>query len=234
MAIESILSSVKRNLGITDDYTHFDDDLIIHINSALSILTQVGVGPEAGFAITDKNSKWSDFMGDDKRLNMCQQFVFTRVKYLFDSSSQPAAVLDALKHTADELVWRIEVAANPPDAMVIASGAGAGGVGAADTDGIYQGTTPTLLIDVDVDLTEYPVVIVYVEDSRKVELPFNKDRLDISADVIKCKLTEAETYALKVGPLKVQVKATASDGTVIASNTMVTSLKRPVYERGTN
>lgn len=230
MAIESILSSVKRNLGITDDYTHFDDELIIHINSALSILTQVGVGPEAGFAITDNNSKWSDFMGSDKRLNMCQQFVFIRVKYLFDSTTMPAAVLDALKHDADELIWRIEVAANPPDAMVIASGAG--GVGSSDTDGIYQGTTPTLLIDVDIDLTEYPIVIVYVEDTKKVELPFNKDRLDISTSTIKCKLTEAETYAFKPGPLKVQVKATSSDGTVIASNTMVTTLKKPLYERG--
>lgn len=231
MAIESILSSVKRNLGIMEDYDHFDEDLIIHINSALSILTQVGVGPEAGFAITDKNSKWSDFMGDDKRLNMVQQFVYVRVKYLFDPP-QAAATLDALKQTADELIWRIEVAANPPDAMVIASGAG--GVGQSDSDGIYQGSTPTLYIDTDIDLSDYPTVIVYVEDSRRTELPFNKDRLVIEPNVVKCKLTEAETYALKVGPLKVQIKAISSDGTVIPSNIMVTTLKKGVYERGAN
>ena len=231
MAIESILSSVKRNLGIMEDYDHFDEDLIIHINSALSILTQVGVGPEAGFAITDKNSKWSDFMGDDKRLNMVQQFVYVRVKYLFDPP-QAAATLDALKQTADELIWRIEVAANPPDVMVIASGSG--GVGQSDSDGIYQGSTPTLYIDTDIDLSDYPTVIVYVEDSRRTELPFKKDRLVIEPNVVKCKLTEAETYALKVGPLKVQIKAISSDGTVIPSNIMVTTLKKGVYERGAN
>lgn len=231
MAIESILLSVKRNLGITDEYKHFDEDLIIHINSALSILTQVGVGPEAGFAITDENSKWSDFMGSDKRLDMCQQFVYLRVKSIFDPP-QTATVLDAYQKAADELIWRIEVAANPPDAMVISSGAG--GVGMGDNDGIYQGTTPTLYIDVDVDLRDYETVIVYVEDSRGVELPFSKDRLDILENVVKCKLTEAETYAFKTGPLKVQIKATASDGTVIASNTMVTTLKKAVYERGSS
>lgn len=229
MAIESILSSVKRNLGITDEYKFFDDDLIIHINSALSILTQVGVGPEVGFAITDENSKWTDFMGSDKRLDMCQQFVYLRVKSIFDPP-QTAAILEAYKQAADELIWRIEVAANPPDAMIISSGTG--GVGVGNTDGIYQGTTPTIYIDVDVDLREYDKVIVFVEDSRRVELSFNKDRLDILEDVVKCKLTENETYALKVGPLKVQIKATAQDGTVLASNTMVTSLKQAVYERG--
>lgn len=229
MEIESILTSVKKRLGILEEYEYFDDDIIMAINSALSILTQVGVGPENGFAITDKTSKWTDFIGSDKRLNMVQQFVYVRVKTIFDPPAN-SFVVEALKREADELVWRIEVAANPPDAMIIANGSG--GVGKSDSDGIYQGTTPTLYIDTDVDLTGYSSVVVYVEDSRRTELPFNKDRLVVEPDNVKCKLTEAETYALKVGPLKVQIKATASDGTVIASNTMVTSLKKPVYERG--
>lgn len=231
MAIESILTSVKKKLGIMEEYEHFDDDLILAINSALSILTQVGVGPETGFAISDKNSKWSDFIGDDKRLNMVQQFVYVRVKTIFDPPSN-SFVVEALKREADELIWRIEVAANPPDAMVISSGSG--GTTTGDTDGIYQGSTPTLYIDTDVDLSDYPTVIVYVEDSRRTELPFNKDRLVIEPNVVKCKLTEAETYALKVGPLKVQIKAISSDGTVIPSNIMVTTLKKGVYERGAN
>lgn len=231
MEIESILTSVKKRLGILEEYEYFDDDIIMAINSALSILTQIGVGPENGFAITDNTSKWSDFIGSDKRLNMVQQFVFVRVKIIFDPPANSFTV-EALKREADELVWRIEVAANPPDAMVISSGSG--GTSMGDTDGIYQGTTPTLYIDTDIDLSDYPIVVVYVEDTRRTEIPFNKDRLIIEVNNVKCKLTEAETYALKVGPLKVQIKATASDGTVIASNTMVTSLKKPVYERGVN
>ena len=227
MAIESILTSVKKKIGITEDYEQFDEDLIISINSALSVLTQVGVGPESGFSIEDKNSKWSDFMGSDKRLNMVQQFVYASVKLEFDPPASSAHI-DALERAKDEYIWRIEVAANPPDAMTIASGAG--GTGLADSNGISKGTTPTIYIDVDIDLTEYPVVKVYVEDARKHELQFTKDRLEITDTCVKLKLTQEETYALKVGPLKVQVKAKASDGTVIASNIMVTSLKDTVYE----
>ena len=41
---ESILTSVKKLLGIDESYTHFDADLIMHINSVFSILGQMGVG----------------------------------------------------------------------------------------------------------------------------------------------------------------------------------------------
>ena len=42
---ESILTSIKKLLGITEDYEQFDTDIIIHINSVFMILTQIGVGP---------------------------------------------------------------------------------------------------------------------------------------------------------------------------------------------
>lgn len=47
--IESILTSIKKMLGITEEYEHFDSDLIMHINSVFMILTQLGVGPPSGF-----------------------------------------------------------------------------------------------------------------------------------------------------------------------------------------
>ena len=59
MNMESILTSIKKQLGIAEEYTHFDTDLIMHINSVLSILTQLGVGSPQGFSIEDENSVWS-------------------------------------------------------------------------------------------------------------------------------------------------------------------------------
>ena len=60
--MESILTSIKKLLGIAEEYNHFDQDIIIHINSVFSVLTQLGVGPANGFSITDKDATWNDFI----------------------------------------------------------------------------------------------------------------------------------------------------------------------------
>lgn len=65
--IESILTSIKKMLGITEEYEHFDSDLIMHINSVFMILTQLGVGPPSGFSIRDKTSIWKEFVSEWKR-----------------------------------------------------------------------------------------------------------------------------------------------------------------------
>ena len=61
----SILNDIKKLLGIMESYEHFDVDIIIHINTAFSTLTQLGVGPSEGFSITNKTETWADFIGDD-------------------------------------------------------------------------------------------------------------------------------------------------------------------------
>lgn len=61
---ESILTSIKKLLGIDENYTHFDADIIMHINSVFSILTQMGVGPANGFSISGKDDTWSAFITD--------------------------------------------------------------------------------------------------------------------------------------------------------------------------
>ena len=63
---ESILTSIKKLLGITEEYTHFDADIIMHINTAFMILAQLGVGPQEGFSISDASAVWSDFLADGK------------------------------------------------------------------------------------------------------------------------------------------------------------------------
>ena len=77
--MESILDSIKKLLGIQKEYTHFDSDLIMHINTALSVLTQLGIGPTKGFSISDNTSKWKDFIGDDPRLESVRSFIHLKV-----------------------------------------------------------------------------------------------------------------------------------------------------------
>jgi len=108
----SILDSVKKDLGIMPDYTHFDPDIIMDINTALSILTQLGVGPESGFSISDNTAEWDDFIPDDPRLEMVKSYVSKKTKQLFDPPNT-GPLSDAFNKVLDELVWRINVVVDP-------------------------------------------------------------------------------------------------------------------------
>lgn len=110
---ESILTSVKKQCGLDEDYEHFDPEIITHINSALMILTQLGVGPAEGFVIEDEDETWDDFLGDTKtvqQLVAVKTYVGLKVRLIFDPPSS-SYVLDALKRQADELEWRLNVQA---------------------------------------------------------------------------------------------------------------------------
>lgn len=107
--MDSILISIKKLLGIDEDYTQFDTDIIIHINTVLMALTQIGVGPSEGFAITDEYSVWEDFIGNKPYLNSVKSYVYMRVKLLFDPPLSSAAI-ESLKSLANEFEWRLLVA----------------------------------------------------------------------------------------------------------------------------
>lgn len=104
---ESILTSTKKVLGITEECTSFDTDLILHINSVLGILTQMGVGPEDGFSIQSKDETWSDFI-DNTGLEMVKSYVCLKTRLLFDPPSS-SAVLESTNKMIAELEWRIHI-----------------------------------------------------------------------------------------------------------------------------
>ena len=106
--MESILTSIKKLLGISEEYEHFDSDIIMHINSALMILTQLGVGPVEGFMIEDSTSTWIDFLGDKPYLEAAKSYIYLRVKLLFDPPS--SAVIESINRQITELEWRLNVA----------------------------------------------------------------------------------------------------------------------------
>lgn len=104
----SILISTKKILGLAADYTVWDLDIITHINSAFSTLTQLGVGPPAGFMIEDETTEWLDFLGDDLQLNSVKTYIYLRVKLLFDPPSTSYAIT-AMNDQVEQLEWRLNV-----------------------------------------------------------------------------------------------------------------------------
>lgn len=103
----SILTETKKTLNLSEEYTAFDTDIMLHINSVCSTLHQLGIGPAEGFMITSKNDQWEALLGDDLRLNMVKSYVFLRVRLLFDASSLTGPTLSAFQKQIEELEWRL-------------------------------------------------------------------------------------------------------------------------------
>lgn len=101
-----ILDDIKKLIG-PDSNDIFDDDLLIHINTFMADMTQVGVGPETGMII-DKNTKWSDFITNTKLLPQVRTYVYLKVRLVFDPP-QSGFVTTSMQETAKETLWRINV-----------------------------------------------------------------------------------------------------------------------------
>lgn len=110
--MESILTSIKKTLGIDESYKQFDADIIMHINSVLSILTQLGVGPPEGFSIENVLDTWNDFIPENYNLENIKTYVYLKVKLLFDPPLS-SAVIDSMNRLISEFEWRINVQVDP-------------------------------------------------------------------------------------------------------------------------
>lgn len=107
--MESILTSIKKLLGPEESYDHFDTDIIIHINSALMVLNQLGVGPVDGFSISDKEAVWTDFV-PEKNIEAVKTYVYLKVRLIFDPP-QSSFLVAAIEKQITELEWRLNVKA---------------------------------------------------------------------------------------------------------------------------
>lgn len=112
----SILDSVKKVLGFDPDYTAFDLDITMHINSAFGSLWQLGVGGDTGFFITDNTTLWSQYVSQLSYLGMIQQYIFLNARLAFDPPATSFAI-NAIEKQLEQLAWRINIAAehiSPP------------------------------------------------------------------------------------------------------------------------
>lgn len=102
----SILSSVKKYIGITDEYTEFDSEIIEDINSVFFTLSQLGVGPKEGFSISGQEDEWTSYTQDSILLQAVKPYVKIKVKLIFDSPSN-SFTLTSLENQAKEYEWRL-------------------------------------------------------------------------------------------------------------------------------
>ena len=105
---DSILTSVKKVLGLDEAYDAFDIDIIMHINSALSTVGQLGVGPVDGFSIADATATWDDFLNGDLSFNDVKSYIYMRVRMLFDPPTNPR-LYTAIETQVREVEWRINI-----------------------------------------------------------------------------------------------------------------------------
>lgn len=104
----SILNTIKKLLGMTPEYTAYDEDVIVAINATFNVLYQLGVGPAEPFSIEDKNTTWDMYTEDRKTIEMVKEYIFMKVKLIFDPPLN-ASVLESYKQMVSEYEWRLNV-----------------------------------------------------------------------------------------------------------------------------
>ena len=108
---DSILTSIKKLMGLTEEYDAFDQDILILINSVLFELEQIGVKAKDGFSLTDKTVVWSDYSDDDRLLNVLKPYIYMKTKVAFDPPTSSGA-LDSMNRIIDRFEWRINLYAD--------------------------------------------------------------------------------------------------------------------------
>ena len=108
--MDSILTSIKKLLGIAEDYEHFDQDIIMHINLILMVLNQLGIGKE-NFTISDKFSTWNDFLSDSVNFEAVKTYVYLKVKLIFDPPLSSTAI-ESTNRLIKEYEWRLNILAD--------------------------------------------------------------------------------------------------------------------------
>lgn len=103
---DSILVTIKKMLGLDSNYTAFDTDIIVFINTAMMTLQQIGVGAAGGLTVTGITEKWSDFLPSDMMLEGVKTYIYLIVKMVFDPPAS-SFVMDAMKQQKEELEWRL-------------------------------------------------------------------------------------------------------------------------------
>lgn len=108
--MESILISIKKLLGVGEEYDHFDADIIMHINSTLMFLNQLGIGPDDPFLINGDTETWSDLLGTNTKVEAVKAYIFLKVKLLFDPPTS-SFVLESMDRQITMLEWRLNAQA---------------------------------------------------------------------------------------------------------------------------
>lgn len=119
MGSESILTEIKKLLGITEENRAFDLDICIQINGAIATLRQIGVGPNEGYTVTSKDDTFADYLGEEfKETAQVKLYLFYKTKLGF-SPPQSSIAVELIKEMAREIEWRLNVAVDPENTFEV-------------------------------------------------------------------------------------------------------------------
>lgn len=106
--MDSILESVKSLLGLMEENTFFDEQIKININSAIAILSQIGVGPKEGFVVTGKEDTYGDYLGENESVfsSNVKMYLYYRTKLGFDSTGLNSYMITQINNCIEELTCR--------------------------------------------------------------------------------------------------------------------------------
>lgn len=102
----SILSDLKQYIGTVSTYDVFDSDILMNANSAFFALHQLGAGPPKPFSVLSAEETWDDFSKDPYLIGPVKQYVYLKVKSVFDPPST-SFVIQSYEKATQELEWRI-------------------------------------------------------------------------------------------------------------------------------
>lgn len=127
---ESILVTIKKMLGLDEEYTPFDMDITVFINTTLMTLCQMGVGPKEGFTISGYSETWADFLVNPVNLEAAKTYVYLQVRMMFDPPTN-SFVMEAMKRQCEEMLFRLNVQAESVEVMPFMT-----------ADGLKRGANP--------------------------------------------------------------------------------------------
>lgn len=108
-----VLTDIKKLIGFDETYTAFDTDILIHINSTLSLLEQIGVDVTSKLT-SNGNEDWDDILGDDVEQEMIKEYIYLKTRLVFDPPLN-SSILESIKESIREYEWRINTAVETDD-----------------------------------------------------------------------------------------------------------------------
>lgn len=105
-----IFDTIKKLIGFPEEYTAFDVDILININSVFGILHQLGA-IKIPFTVT-ADSTWDELDLSVEVLSMVKDYVYLKIKKMFDPP-QIGSLVTSMEERIKELEWRINVAVDP-------------------------------------------------------------------------------------------------------------------------
>ena len=111
--VDSIFGSVKKVVGLLGDDGSFDEDILLHINTVVSTLRQLGLSIPSDFYVRDDVQTWQNLLGEFRDLDLVKSYMAMKVRLMFDPPSSSFG-LASMTEMVKELEWRINILTDQP------------------------------------------------------------------------------------------------------------------------